>query len=57
MPGVHIPIVAAERLALDQPDYCLLLAWNFADEVLAEQSEYRARGGRFIHPLPTPRVL
>jgi hypothetical protein len=57
MPGVHIPIVAAERLAAERPDYCLLLAWNFADEILAQQAEYRRRGGRFIVPLPNVRVV
>jgi SAM-dependent methyltransferase len=56
-PGSHIPIVAPERLLEDQPEYVLLLAWNFADEVMAQQAEYRARGGRFILPVPEVRVI
>jgi hypothetical protein len=57
MPGVRIPIVAADQLVEARPDICLLLAWNFADEILGQQSEYRRRGGRFILPVPQPRLV
>jgi hypothetical protein len=57
MPGVRIPVVSATRLLEAMPDACLLLAWNFADEILAQQSEYRRRGGRFVIPGPTVRVV
>lgn len=57
MPGVHIPIKAPEALLEESPDYVLLLAWNFKDEIAAEQSEYLRRGGRFIVPVPHPEVL
>jgi hypothetical protein len=56
-PGTHIPVVAPERLLTDQPDYVLLLAWNFADEVMEQQAEYARRGGRFMVPVPQVRVL
>jgi SAM-dependent methyltransferase len=56
-PGLHIPIVPAEELAARAPDYAVLLVWNFAEEVMAQQQDFRAKGGRFVIPLPKLKVV
>jgi len=56
-PGMLIPVVPAERVLETQPDYLLILAWNFGDEIMEQQAEYQRRGGKFILPIPTPRVI
>jgi len=56
-PGSHLPIVPPEKLVESMPAYVLLLAWNLADEVMQQQSEYRSSGGRFIIPVPEVQVV
>jgi len=55
-PGMHIPIVGEERMLKDQPDYGIIFAWNFADEIIKNNEEFSKRGGKFIIHIPSPII-
>ncbi len=57
MPGVGLPIRPVTQLLEEQPDVTLLLAWNFIDEVRAQQQQYEQRGGRWLLPIPAARLV
>ncbi|MEM8708904.1 MAG: methyltransferase C-terminal domain-containing protein, partial [Actinomycetota bacterium] len=57
MGGVHVPIVEPSTLDEDQPDDVVILAWNFAEEIMSQQRNHLERGGRFIVPVPRPRIV
>jgi len=52
-PGLHIPVLPSSALYEKNPDYVLILAWNFADFIMNNNLAYSKAGGKFIIPLPT----
>lgn len=56
-PASHIPVMDASQIYSRKPDYLLLLAWNFAAPIMTTHQEYARRGGRFVLPMPVPRVV
>src|SRR5262249_48650177 len=57
LPGSRVPVRAPEALLDEQPDFTLILPWNLAGEIVAQQREYVRRGGRFLVPVPRPREV
>lgn len=55
-PGTHVPIVARATIEERDPDYLLILAWNFAEPIMSNERAFHERGGRFIVPLPEVEV-
>lgn len=56
-PGMHIPVFPESRFHEAPPDYALLLVWNYADAILQKEEGYRQAGGKFIIPVPNPRIV
>lgn len=57
LPVSHLPVVPTEELYLRRPDYALILAWNFAAPIMTMHRRYADQGGRFIVPMPDPRII
>ncbi|MFD3331796.1 methyltransferase domain-containing protein [Streptomyces sp. NPDC058700] len=57
LPGTHIPVRSPDHARSDPPDVYLMLAWNYADEILRKEADFLRAGGRFILPFPKPAVV
>jgi SAM-dependent methyltransferase len=57
LPISHIPVMPTEELYRRRPDYALILAWNFAEPIMAHHKRFELEGGRFIVPMPEPRIV
>jgi hypothetical protein len=56
-PGMHIPTVDRAYASTHRPDYYLLLAWNYADNVLNKEKDFREAGGKFIIPVEGVKIV
>jgi len=56
-PLSHIPVLPTEEIYRQRPDFVLILAWNFAEPIMRIHKEYSDQGGRFILPMPEPRIV
>jgi SAM-dependent methyltransferase len=57
LPGTHLPVYAAERIAETRPDYVLILPWNLQEEIVQQMKSIASWGGQFAIPIPELRVL
>jgi SAM-dependent methyltransferase len=57
MPGTDLKIVEPDEIRRRHPDYVVILAWNFAEEIICQLADYRKAGGKFIIPIPDPKVI
>ncbi len=54
---MHIPVYSDKKLSTHKSDYALVLAWNFAEEIMKNNESYKKNKGKFIIPLPSPKII
>lgn len=56
-PGGNIPIYGDKRILREKPDYAIILAWNFAKEIISNNKLFLKNGGKFIIPIPNIKII
>ena len=54
--GTKLKIFGLNKLIKNEPDYLLLSAWNFKDEIIKSLKKLKVKS-KFIIPLPNPKIL
>jgi SAM-dependent methyltransferase len=57
LPISHVQVLPTSELYERRPDFALVLAWNFAGPIMEMHRRYADEGGRFIVPMPEPRIV
>lgn len=57
LPGSRIPIFTANKIMEEKPDFILILPWNLKTEIMNQLTDIRKYGGRFIVPIPEPKII
>jgi len=57
MESTGIPIISETQARKENPDYMIILPWFFADTFMEREKEYTFHGGKWIVPLPKPRIV
>ena len=56
-PGSHIPIVGPKMLEQKTPDYIVIFAWNYANDIMKKLEKFNKRGVKFVIPMPKMKVI
>ena len=57
IPGTKIPIINSQNINKKKPDYAVMFAYNYKKEILDKEKQFVKSGGRFIIPLPEPKIV
>ena len=56
-PGYHIPVLSPAALTERKVDYVVVLAWRFADAIIARNQSFIQNGNHFVVPLPELKII